>query len=263
MFCPYCNPCDPFQLIPIYTNSYNLLPNLLQNAHVIQTTFPSSIDIVLYNYPNNYGIIKHRSTKKALLEFLHGIDKNRLDFLPFSIDIHAITQILPENTTLNFYNNHDPLWLKWKIIKVPYCPKTNNQVYHPAALRVLIHRVTRTHLTSLQQIGLVFQRQQLRFVSCHKQQSIWIHQLQELFLAFDYQTWILIAISCTLVAFISVLQTDKLKTTSLDTFLYNCFTLSSSLLDQSSDLFQWPRKRPLFLFCLPFMFLIICEEREH
>lgn len=65
--------------------------------------------------------------------------------------------------------------------------------YHPK-FRPLIERKAHKNLGSHHDIGLVFRRQHLRFVSCHEEKIHWFHQLKELVTVFDIYTWIFLVL---------------------------------------------------------------------
>ncbi len=113
-----------------------------------------------------------------MLKYISKFTSNEATLMPFFVDVHIIKKILPSNSTLKFTGDYDVKMEKWKSIKINACSKKKLEKYHPR-LRPAIQVIQGEHATVFQEIGLIFLKRQLRFVSCHKEQSHWIQQLKE------------------------------------------------------------------------------------
>ncbi len=101
---------------------------------------------------------------------------------------------------------------------------------------------------------------ELRFVSCHKEQAHWANQLQELICAFDMGSWSLIFISCFVLTYLVVLIRKVCTFTKNKTleFWSVYFALLASMLDQSDSLFaRTQSRRKCSYYCLLFFVPII------
>ncbi len=133
------------------------------------------------------------------------------------------------------------------------CPEA---VSYPAKFRLVIHRLTHFRIASYQEIGLVFHQKQMRFVSCHKEQALWIRQFKELFIAFDKLTWTMILVSFALIAYIQSLAYAQFRVYCLRAVAGTCFSFTTSLMEQSNRIFQKPKSKCL-VCTLPLVFLIL------
>lgn len=104
MLCPYCNPCNPFEVILYEASSQNLRPVIDQAMDDVDQISPQSIGVVLYYDTNMYKHIRNKDqrTRKALMNHLKQIQGNDVIFFPFSTDIHLISLLVPENLSLHF-----------------------------------------------------------------------------------------------------------------------------------------------------------------
>src|SRR5258705_185469 len=98
------------------------------------------------------------------------------------------------------FSLHDLRWEYWSKRSHNVCgvdtyinvhPKLNPQLLGWPGKNLALH----------QEIGLVFLKQQLRFVSCHREQKHWIGQFKKLVSVFDIPTWLLILMSCFTVSY--------------------------------------------------------------
>ncbi len=232
---------------------------MTQGIEFIGKINPRLINVVLFLF----GAQKHsfdnpvQRTRDPLMKHLSSVRMYGVKFsLPLLSDIHLISQLQPENITLHFTSQYDKEMYTWKILEVDGCP---NAVSYPSALRPLIHRSTRVDLASHPEIGLVLHRDQMRFVSCHKEQNQWIHQIKELVLAFDISTWITLFLSFLLTAYIHAHAYDNLDKNKLYAVGDMCFSFITSLMDQSNKLFQTPSFRYLVI-SWPLVFVILSNE---
>lgn len=257
ILCPYCNPCDPLQMVDITSNKFNLSTWLNNNKMFDKKSMPQSIRVALYwGHTIKYGNIKEKGakTRKALLTHLGKLDiKTHTDFLPHSIDIHVTQLLFPENVTIHHSGHYENKWYASKKISVKGCSKPVN---YPAKFRPFISRHTNEYLAYFSEIALVFQKDRLRFVSCHKETPHWITQLNQLVFAFDATTWALIIFTVLMLAHILVSH----EQVSSVRFWNATFTFIASIMDQSCDLFQLPKKSRILHFSLPLMFMVLSNE---
>ncbi len=259
MLCPYCNPCNPFQMVDVSNEWFDVaswLTGLSKNKRLDQKSLPPAINVVLFwsDLRMYRGIIENqgRRTQKALLEYIEKLDiKAHVDFLSHSFHIHVTRLLFQENITMRYIEQHFSNRFAWSEIFVEGCSKPVNV---PAIFRPHLERNTQEHLASYQEIGLVFQKDQLRFVSCHKEAAHWITQLNELVFAFDTPTWILLVFTMVVVAHSLA---NVVSTQTNHTFWNVCFSLSGSLMDQSCSIFEQPGNGRILLYSLPFMFLVL------
>ncbi len=111
--------------------------------------------------------------------------------------------------------------------------------------------------------GSFFEKKQLRFVSCHKKSSHWVFRLRELVFAFDFPPWLLLFILVVILAqmLVLIIVTDILLKPV--TFWNAYLQLISSVMEQSSNLFQYNSGRGrILLFCLPLMFFVLSNEHK-
>ncbi len=107
-----------------------------------------------------------------------------------------------------------------------------------------------------QELGLVFQKTQFRFVSCHKEAPHWIIQLNQFVFAFDNLPWVSIIFTVLVVApvFVFALLNPGII------FWNACFTFTASIMDQSCGIFQKPGKGQLVLVILSIAFFVLSNE---
>ncbi len=221
MLCPYCNPCNPLETKEIIPNILDRNTWISHGKLLNQNYIPHSIKVVLFwGSTEPYGNIKEKgiNARKSLLKLIGQLDlKSETKFLPFSIDIHATQQLFPENTTIKYRGDYETDRYEWKKIPVKGCSKA---VHYPAKFRPYIERNSKEHLADLHENALVFQKEQFRFVSCHKQAAHWITQLNQLVFAFDTLTWILIIIFLSVIARILNQSLQGLNNTYWDSWMY-------------------------------------------
>ncbi len=254
-YCAYCDPCNPFQMISRYTTKANFEQTLLQNVQQVNMFLPNYIDVILYFQTSYYDklINEGSRTRKKLLKQISFMNYPSW-FLRNVVDVHLFSILLPQNVTLKFKSEPDKDMGKLRYSKKSACPK---KISVPGVLRLVLDRFVSLHLASRQDIALIFQRPQQRFVSCHKKEKPWKYQIKELIFAFDHSTWLLLGTSCVVVSFLCSISVNTKKSNS--NILFTLYCLSASLLDQSSRLFQKYELRKI-LFCLPLIFLILGND---
>ncbi len=228
---------------------FDLKRHLRSHDEVVEAHRPS-IDIntgLKFTTAFVESIKNDKSSPKALLKFISNLRiEDNHKFLPFSIDMHALEILLSINISLNFKSSYDDSQGLWKAVQVDGCSQSKT-VWYPAKLRPMLLKRSRPNMASVQEMALVFQNTQFRFVSCHKEQLDWKYRLKELVVAFDLATWALIIISCNLVSLFIALEYLHDTQSSIQIF-NNWFPLFTSLRDQSSSLFQRRSKNPYCLF---------------
>ncbi len=233
ILCPYCNPCNSLQMVDISHNTMHFNTLLKTFKMLTQKTYPQIITVVLLVENNEmYGnmlIENGAKSRKTLLNNIAKFDgKDNADFLPFLFDAHIIQILCSENITFKYTSTFDEL--AWTDIQVQSC---NKPIHYSLKFRPAIQRKTNGNLGYFREIGLAFHKEQLRFVSCHKEITHWIHRLIELVFAFDAPTWFLVFWSLTAIAIISNLAHKPGK---LAAFWNAYFALISTMVEQSSNL---------------------------
>ncbi len=262
LFGPYRNACNHFQMISVKRSVSDFKFNVKYYDGLLAQANPRSVEIFTNaEYTTEFleSMKNGKGSPKTMFKYINNFPiEEHGNFLPHSIDIHALQTLLPSNITLNFkYVTFDESFGLWKAIKVEECSQRKTVLY-PAKLLPSLLRNTETKLAAVQEMALVFQNRQLRFVSCHNEQNHWMYRLKELVVAFDLATWALIIISCNLVSMIMSLEIPFRKHNSIE-FLNKWFYLFTSLLDQSSSLFQ-KHNFKAFVFFWPLVCLIISIE---
>ncbi len=258
VLCPYCNPCNPFTMVLIsihnFPNSRWHLDKAIQST-IIANRMPHFIAIrsSYYFHWNDNLKNPHRGTKKAILENIRdwpiAIHVDRMSYL---VDYHILTSLLPKNATIKLSQTLDVDSYEWKNFETHLCKGQNTIAIHPK-LRPAFNAMTTSTFISVQEMGLLLQRKQFRFLSCHKEQLHWFYQLKGLIQVFDITTWTLL-----LTALIWILKIVKLESWSTNVYL----DLLASILDQSASLFGNLKLRKssviyFSLFCIPLSFLYL------
>ncbi len=255
--CPYCNPCDPLETIIQQTTLISFKNSVTQGTKNVDETYPNQVNIVLFvRLVNHEFTLKPVETKlDHLLNYISTV--SAFEFESFELaewsDIHQIAQLFSDNITLYFTDEYDTKFDQMKKIKVNGCQEV---VSHPAKFRPIIHRKTNFRIASYQEIGLVFHRKQMRFVSCHKEQAQWIRQFKELFIAFDKLTWTLILVSFVLIACVQSHAYAQFRVYWLRAVADTCFSFVTSLMEQSNRLFQKPKSKCL-VCTFPLLFIVL------
>lgn len=137
-----------------------------------------------YKQYTDLNLINRLSKKDVLAKIpMFKLSDGRL-LAPIS-DWHLISQIFPKNTTIHFHDG---------VHNINYCNKATGFNKHPV-LQAWIVRKTTSSILEYPEIGMFFWHKQLRFVSCHRKQTHWIHKLEGLLIVFDVYTWFLLIIS--------------------------------------------------------------------
>lgn len=98
------------------------------------------------------------------------------------MDIYATELIFPENASLSYTHQYGKDNYFSKDIQVNRC---SNPITCPPRFRPIVGRNSEEHMANFPEMGLIFQRMEFKFVSCHQETSHWITQLRECFFAFD------------------------------------------------------------------------------
>lgn len=263
VLCPYCDPFDPFKLILADTmhhqNTKDLWDNYL-NTIKRPSHSPYSIAVNLMWYLDDYLdlVRKTRRHKRAVLEHLSHINLTRVSQIPFLADTHIMFHLLSENSTIKFQYTDDGYVYRWKNIPIRYNAQFKSIKYHPN-FRPSILRQTDANLGFFQDLGLLFRRQKLQFVSCHSEQASWMNALKELVHVFDIYTWLMLIGLFILASKIMKYISHDLHGVSLGETV---FQLYASFLDQSSSVFGNKKMRinPIFYLsfaCIPMVFFYV------
>ncbi len=141
MLCPYCNPCNPFQMVDVTLEIFDGTTWFSQTKMLVQNSIPHSIKAVLYWANMEWNGNAKEQTRKDLLKTLGKIYDNAPgEYIPHSIDIHAMGLLFPANSTLLYSGDFetDPYERKMMSIKVGSKP-----VNYPGILRPVLEEVWR------------------------------------------------------------------------------------------------------------------------
>lgn len=125
--CPFCNPCDSFKTVSIYSDNVPTSLNYIQelfkgNVHL--NTNPSSVHVFLIGAFNPHSDLKteRRRNRKAVLRDIHMYSpQDKLDDIYNLADIHITSMLLPKSTNITFSNDFDKLYGKWENVRVHAC----------------------------------------------------------------------------------------------------------------------------------------------
>ncbi len=237
----------------------------LFSVHKLLTknSYPQIIKVVLHSKNiQSYGnMVRDRkaSSRVALLNHLTKQDVNTTaNGLPHVFDAHVIQNLFPKNITFLYVKEYEKEYYFWKHASVEGCPK---QILVPGKLRPFLYRDTQSSLGLFKEIGLAFQTEQLRFVSCHKERPNWIFRLNDLIFAFDTPTWLLIFTVLVGISKFLGFCSNSLKSCDSLGFWLAFYSLLTSMMDQSSRIFRLNSERARVLLCfLPLMFLVLGNE---
>ncbi len=260
-FCPHCDPCQPFKLKMISTNDLMSIDNFIDyiGSTELATSFSQSLDVSANLCMHEYTVlqqVKYR-TIETVLEQVRMSDVEFAEVMPQLLDPLVISYLFPENITINFHQEDLGDTNRWKNIKIDSCPGSKIITYHPKLVPV-VYKIRHLQHNEFQQTGLIFQKKQLRFVSCHKKQPHWVLQLRELVIVFDFSTWLLIVFVCLATSHImTFIYRSNQKQNSGETFTfwltyYNLFVVA---LEQGSTLYQRVHLRNKFTFMFTFAFI--------
>lgn len=167
VLCPYCDPCDQFKLVQIrnFEPNRKLIDETIINIY--QTEIEAfTINIIFsINIPEYDDLMKkERQTKRAVLEHIHMLNLEDVSSIVALADLHLLSHMLSKNTTLIFNDDFDPY------DQTHICPGSK-RFHYLAKFQPLIRNNVQLSTIQYQEIGLMFRNVQLRFVSCHKEQS--------------------------------------------------------------------------------------------
>ncbi len=170
-------------------------------------------------------------------------------FILYLADILILSNMFKNRTNLQFY----------RILKNQYSETNfnlcNNFNYHPKLQPGILCNSPK-HISLQQERGLLIRRHRLLFVSCHLEQTHWIHQLKELVVVFDIYTWLLLLFFLFIVSCISN-HLSKSSTQNVPKFdpyicLNTCFSLFATMIEQSSNLYDYSKLKNKYAFFLTF-----------
>lgn len=248
ILCIYCDPCEPFKL-NLVSRKRNPISKTSLSKNIADTTV-RWVDMVFTNYIWQYRFLQRKSqkTKRAILRYITYLKLEEFVSINYLADVHIISHLFPDNASMFIGRNYHPKSNKWKVFEIRLCPNSNGVKYHPK-LRPAILRISKKYLGALQDFTLVFRRDQLRFVSCHKEQLHWIVQLKELVTVFDILTWTFLLLTfIALAILLNCVQTAQKP-------LNIIFNLYATFVEQSSGLFEnlTLRKNLTFYVCFSFI----------
>lgn len=258
VLCPYCNPCNKFQMISLTITVFQLKFILVKYTKIVGTFLPRSVDVIANEDYSTYSkdfTRDGKGSRSTLLKYLNELnisDAVPSEF-PFLIDLHALTILLPANISVNLLTELNDFWMDTRIFSNLECVTSYVSTPTPFKFVPLLIRITTSNLAFAPELGLVFQNEQLRFVSCHSEQIHWIYNMNELIFVFDIATWLLMIASLIETALIYSLS---IQHKSSKPFVNSCFSLSTCLLDQGSKMFHSHDKN-FVLFFIPLIYILL------
>src|SRR5258705_359615 len=130
-----------------------------------------------------------------------------------------IQSLFPENITAHYLTD-DVEYNLWKNNSLNNCYQ---EIPFPGTFRPALLRHVQTHLGYFPELGLIFHRNKLRFISCHKERPNWTHRLNELVFAFDIPTWVMLFVLVVTVAGLLALLSTQSKPCNSITFWNTSF----------------------------------------
>lgn len=125
VFCPYCDSCQPFNLIRLNTSPWIVNSKLVleKSIETLLRANPPLVDVVLYVYlkmlrnlskiaPSNTTAIRELFFSRNMLKY-----RTYSEDMPFAADVHIISQIFPQNSIINFKRTYNKHRLSWQPIK--------------------------------------------------------------------------------------------------------------------------------------------------
>lgn len=253
ILCPFCDACKPFTLINL--NQLPISKDLLNqriDITLVTANDPHVIDVVVRSYiTRQYKKLKlkDRGRKHDVLKIIRELSAKETSAIPFLADIHLLRSLLPKNSTILFKKYYKDNKSNGQNIQIDSYSPSNPIKYHPKLLPGM-RRKSRRNLAVMQEIGLIFQQESLRFVSCHKEQLHWIHQLQHMVTGFDAITWVLLILVFIVLSSMSkYIQMPKTMKLSIP---ITSFQLFAAFVDQSAGLFGTKHLRINKIFVLTF-----------
>lgn len=269
LLCPFCNPCNSFATISLSPQNINpftkTFRTIIDKANKLLPS-PHSVLIVPQGDASGYRNPNwHKETaQKSVLEHISTfrLNEDEDNALLFIADIHLISLQFPKTTNATYSFSYGPYYNQWKNIIDEACSSTKRINSHPK-FRPMVTRHANIHASFFHDVGLIFVKEQLLFVSCHKEQKPWTHQLLELLNAFDVQTWSLILLGCFGVSYIiQSISPVNGKVNEQNLFWEVFVPMFMIMLDQSCSVLQRLNIRKRFaLYCstffVPFVWLFL------
>lgn len=251
----YCDPCNPFKLVLI-DGTINSKEQLYLTVDMAEFSKPSPlfVNVKLFAYRPDYDtfINNNRRTKYQVLKHISQFRGTDATLFQYLADSHGIENLLPKNVTIDYSTKQRPYErYMWKDLQTDSCDGSKWIRYHPN-LRPIIELSPKIHLSSYQEVGLIFHKKRLRFLSCYKKRLHWVFQLQEMFTVFDYYTWFLIVFVMYATSRILNILFQQVSKDKRERAKNTIFQIYGIMLDQSSDIFQNTELRKHPSFCISF-----------
>lgn len=198
---------------------------------------------------------KLQLSQEAVLKAAISITGSKDNDLLYLANLHAMRILLPVNSTIRLKYTIDfrRLYFDENQGKI-FCPGEPIPRYHPK-LYPYVLPTGAAHPAYFLNVGLLFQKNRLRFISCHKDQFHWINQLNGMFDVFDLATWACLILSIFLATYImryvphSISKRHKSRPFEKRHVL---FDLVVSSLDQAGSVFGDAELRANPTFCFSF-----------
>lgn len=150
MFCPYCDPCDPFKFLDFPINRISGFINLPDHHMIsLDKKVPIYIDVKLYEYKYAHGNMNYKGviSAKAVLRRIHKLRLKTANSFEYLADMHTISTLLAVISSINFHLEITSLKGQWAFLKIDSCQNFNLVNYYPK-LRPMLVRQTNEHLSS-------------------------------------------------------------------------------------------------------------------
>lgn len=260
--CKFCDPCRPFMLSS-YTKLILKTGNWLPKTNTTLSNKLLTVTAIIFSpfpqyFRSSISIRKYRE----LIKYFETIDLQNYHFLPYLSHSLAISSLMPKNVLIQFGCEYPSDDFSYKILKSNKCPD-NKAVPYPPNLRLALYRTTKQNPAEFQNVGLVFNKEQLAFVACHFKRKIWLSRLKELVSPFDTTTWFIIISSILMLSLVIQIQMRKVRlNTRYQDILY---ALCCLLVEKDSQIFDWylvKSKNITYFttFAVPFVSLVLCNE---
>lgn len=234
LHCPNCDHCNFFTFILLKADQSP--EKFIQQHKQPKTSDLYAVEILISKYiPSD---LKSQHSLKDVLTHVHKYKlHNDANTLIITINgIHILSFLFSKQANMTFSYEGDNNLFQWEKAMLGSCfGKKSIQLY--PQLRPLVSQSIKPSFTTHQVLGLVLQRFQHSFVSCHKRQDHWINQLSQLISAFDIYTWLAIWISYMSLACTLNLTRGAIQNQS-NSFLFVFSSLLFATIDQSCKLFS-------------------------
>lgn len=264
--CKFCDPCNPSMVQELAISLSFFLQSISKvNSLLMYQRNPVSIEIVLPRtilVAATYNSI--HTNRNVMLNYLNQVQLLDWHHIEFCMHPFFMRSIIPRNVSLDFVYQFPADRFQYKMLNRSQC-KSNSRVNYSPNLRLRIHRYYDKHAAQFPNIGLMFTKQKLGFVSCHRVAQSWLLRFQELVSPFDYTTWFLLLFLVISMAKLISYNCPVLNINSEIPMGEALFGLFAVLLERDHKIFEWSakdnRSTSYFLvISLSFSLLVLSNE---